>query len=69
MRALIDLPTEDLSRLSQLGQCQGRSRAAVIRDAVQVYLAAHRPPPTTSFGAWGDGEDGLAYQDRVRAEW
>ena len=70
MRALIDLPNDDLARLTELGWHQGRSRAAVVRDAVHLYLAAHRsPPPAAAFGAWGQGEDGLALQDRLRAEW
>ena len=44
--------------------------AQVIREAVHLYLAAHHPRrPDAAFGAWGAGEDGLAYQDRVRAEW
>ena len=70
LRTLIDLPDEALGRLTELGQQRHTSRVAVIREAVALYLATHRPtPPDAAFGAWGAGEDGLAYQDRVRAEW
>ena len=71
MRTLIDLPPEDLAALTELGRRRGASRVAVIREAVQLYLAAQRPPrsPDAAFGAWSAGEDGLAYQQRVRAEW
>ncbi len=70
MRALVDLPTDDLAQLTALGRRRGASRAAVIRDAVHVYLAAQRAVPSpAAFGAWGKGEDGLALQDRLRAEW
>ena len=70
LRTLIDLPPEDLAALADLGRRRGASRVAVIREAVHVYLAAHRPrPPDAAFGAWTAGEDGLAYQQRVRAEW
>ncbi len=70
MRTLIDLPPEDLAALTDLGRRRGVSRVAVIREAVHLYLAAHHPRrPDAAFGAWGAGEDGLAYQDRVRAEW
>ena len=70
MRTLIELPDDALNRLTELGQQRHTSRVAVIREAVALYLAAHRPaPPEAAFGAWGAGEDGLAYQERVRAEW
>ncbi|MGC8474938.1 MAG: CopG family transcriptional regulator [Acetobacteraceae bacterium] len=70
MRTLIDLPDEALAELSALGRQRRTSRVAVIREAVRLYLTSHRPPPPeAAFGAWGPGEDGLAYQERVRAEW
>ena len=70
MRILIDLPDETLGRLTELGQPRNTSRVAVIREAVALYLATHPPAAAdAAFGAWGAGEDGLAYQERVRAEW
>ena len=70
MRALIDRPDDELGLLTDLGRRQGTSRAAVIRDAIHLYLAARRSPPAdAAFGLWGAGEDGIAYQDRMRAEW
>lgn len=70
MRALIDLPEDDLSLLTELGHRQGTSRAAVVREAIHAYLAARRvPADAAAFGLWGAGEDGLATQARMRAEW
>ena len=75
MRALIDLPEDELNLLTELGNRQGTSRAAVIREAVHAYLAARRiPAEAVAFGLWGTGpgaqtEDGLSYQERMRAEW
>jgi hypothetical protein len=45
----------------------------VIRQAINQYVEAHRLPFSSYFGLWNtageEGEDGLAYQDRLRAEW
>jgi len=42
-----------------------------VRQAVATSLAPHRQKMNHSaFGAWSDfAEDGLAYQERMRAEW
>ncbi len=70
VRTIIELPAADVAILDRLSKGRQRSRAALIRDAVVDYLAAHRSEAAEAFGLWADrAEDGLAYQDRVRSEW
>ena len=70
-RILIDLPDAQLQALAAIMRTERRSRAAIVRDAIQAYVerhAAHDGPPV--FGLWKDrGVDGLAYQEARRAEW
>lgn len=75
MRTLIDLPREQIDALAKLGEVRGSSRAALVREAVAEYLSKHQPGDfAESFGLWradkrGELEDGVAYQERLRAEW
>lgn len=75
MRTLVDLTDTQAEILDTSARARKTSRAALIREAIDDYLARH---PVTdpkmaledAFGLWGpDGEDGLAYQERIRAEW
>jgi len=71
MRTLIDIPEEDLVLLNQVAKKLSVSRAELVRQAVAISLAPHRQKMNhAAFGAWsGFAEDGLAYQERMRAEW
>ncbi|PPQ29565.1 ribbon-helix-helix domain-containing protein [Rhodopila globiformis] len=71
MRTLIDLPDTQIRALAALCERVNQPRAAVIRDAVAEYLDRHAATTTGSaFGLWGsEAMDGLAYQEKVRAEW
>ena len=71
MRTLVELPEPDLRALSEIGQRQGVSRAALIREAVSTYLAGRmRHRADDAFGLWGQAAaDGLAYQRQLRNEW
>jgi hypothetical protein len=71
MRTLIDLPDPQIQALAALCDRVKQSRAAVIRVAVDEYLARHKPQPLQAgFGLWGtEGRDGLDYQRDIRAEW
>lgn len=72
MRILVDANEAQVEALDALAKREKRPRAAVIRAAIDDYVARNtRPRPLKdSFGLWGkDGEDGLAYQDRLRSEW
>jgi predicted transcriptional regulator len=72
-RILADLPDEDIKWLDQVATEQGKSRAAVLRDAV----AAYRPKAShdwieEGFGAWKDRDDigdAVEWQRRERAAW
>lgn len=72
-RILADLPDEDIKWLDQLAAEQGKSRAAVLREAV----AAYRPKTQhdwidIGFGAWRgrtDIGDAVEWQRRERAAW
>jgi predicted transcriptional regulator len=71
MRTLIDLTDAQVQALEKAAFARKQSRAALIRDAIDDFLARN---PTVSleegFGLWSDrGEDGLAYQERLRSEW
>ncbi len=72
MRTLIDLHDSQVQALAALGERVKQPRAALIREAVDEYLARHRTPKSLdeAFGLWGKGaQDGLEYQEKVRAEW
>ena len=57
--------------LDALSKEEKRSRAALIREAIDDYLARRRKKyEGNSFGLWGKRKvDGLVYQEKVRREW
>ena len=72
-RILADLPDDDIKRLDAIAREQGKSRAAVLRDAVAAY---HAEPRTdwldAGFGLWarhGVSIDPHEYDRHRRAEW
>ncbi|MBP7240729.1 ribbon-helix-helix protein, CopG family [Amaricoccus sp.] len=70
MRTLVDLVDTQVRALDRLAKRQERSRAAVIREAVDAYLDRHGlADGDEAFGLWGRDVDGLAYQERARSEW
>ena len=71
MRTIVDLPPEQIAALSKIGKRAKLSRAELIRRAVAEYLSS-RPsePDDAAFGLWKqNGDDGVEYQHRQRAEW
>ncbi len=70
-RILIDVPDEQLEDLSAIVDAEQRPRAAIIREAIQAYIALHKPAGgANTFGLWKDRKvDGLDYQERLRSEW
>lgn len=76
-RILADLPDEEIERLDHIAREQGKSRAAVLREAVAAYRGAAPASGDTDwleagFGLWakyGFNEDGMDYQNRLREEW
>ena len=70
MRALVDIPKQQLDALAEIGRQKGVSRAEVIRTAVDQYLGGKPKGGFAEFqGIWKTGEDGVAYQRRLRDEW
>lgn len=70
MRILIDATERQVAKLDALAGRERRSRAAVIRSAIDDYIKRQeRQAVEDGFGLWGRGADGLAYQQKVRSEW
>jgi metal-responsive CopG/Arc/MetJ family transcriptional regulator len=71
MRTLVDLGDVQVQALDELSKKEKRSRAALIRQAVDDYLMKRRNgDEDDAFGLWGKRKvDGLAYQEKVRREW
>lgn len=71
MRTLVDLGDAQIEALDALSKAEKRSRAALIRQAIDEYLGKRRDEQEgNAFGLWGKRKvDGLAYQKRVRSEW
>jgi metal-responsive CopG/Arc/MetJ family transcriptional regulator len=71
MRTLVDVTDAQLRALDELSKQDKLSRAALIRAAIDDYLAKrHGTQRGDAFGLWGKRKiDGLAYQEKVRSEW
>jgi hypothetical protein len=72
MRILADLPDDDIRWLDDLAAERGKSRAALLREAVTAFRAAERDWLEQGFGLWtkyGRGADGADYERSLRAEW
>lgn len=73
MRTLIDLPEDDMKWLDGIARAEGKSRAAVVRDAVVAFRHAEdKAEMEQYFGLWqrhGSSVDGLAYERELRDEW
>jgi predicted transcriptional regulator len=71
MRALVDMNDVQVDALDSLAKRMRQSRAALIRAAIDEYLARHRREQVEDgFGLWGAHKvDGLAYQKKTRSEW
>jgi metal-responsive CopG/Arc/MetJ family transcriptional regulator len=70
-RILIDLPDAQVEELAVLVEREQRSRAAIIRDAIDAYITQHkRASGVDVFGLWKNRKiDGLEYQQELRSEW
>ena len=71
MRTLVDLTDHQVEALDELSKAKRRSRAALIRQAIDDYLAERRSKQEgDAFGLWGKRKvDGLTYQMKVRSDW
>ena len=58
-RFLVDIPEEDINRLDSIARAEGKSRAAVLREAVAETLS--RPPTANDVDAFcSEPSKGLA---------
>ena len=71
MRTLVDVGDSQLHELDKLSKEEKRSRAALIREAIDDFLAKRLSKyEGDAFGLWSTRKvDGLAYQNRLRREW
>jgi hypothetical protein len=75
-RILADLPDDEIERLDRIAREQGKSRAAVLREAVSAYRAEPAENDMSwleaGFGLWkrhGIEYDPHEYERKRRAEW
>jgi predicted transcriptional regulator len=73
MRTLVDIPDDDIRWLDQKAAEQGKSRTAIVREAVAAYRAeAPKDWIDAAFGIWKDRTDigdAVEWQRRERASW
>ena len=73
MRALIEIPERQIDELAAICQIKKLTRSEAIRQAIAFYVANNKPSGSQAFGLWAMNdkaqEDGLAYQEKLRAEW
>jgi len=73
MRILTEIPDEDVKELDSIARRDGKSRAAVLREAISNYLAEGAKEGFEKyFGLWerhGSTVDGLDYERELRGEW
>jgi hypothetical protein len=71
-RFLVDVPADDVRKLDEIAKREGKSRAAVLREAVSNYIeASGKAGFEKYFGLWercGSTVDGLAYERQLRGE-
>ena len=73
MRFLADIPDDDVQWLDAVARAEGKSRAAVIRDAVTAFRHRDEKAGMEKYsGLWerhGSKVDGLDYERTLRDEW
>ena len=74
MQIVVDLSESQVEGLLLYAKNAGLSCNEAVREAVASQIALKRKPLSSYIGLWArtnpDGiEDGLAYQERLRAEW
>ena len=72
-RILADLPDDDIKWLDRLAEEQGKSRAAILREAVSAFRGETASDGIEKyFGIWKDRTDigdSVEWQRRERASW
>ncbi|MDE2597691.1 MAG: CopG family transcriptional regulator [Sphingomonadales bacterium] len=71
-RILADLPDDDIAWLDARAAELGKSRAALMREAITAFRAKDRDWLEQGFGLWtsyGRGVDGGQFEARARRQW
>lgn len=72
MRTLVDIPEEDIKWLDRTATEQGKSRAALVREAVSSYRAeSSKDWIERGYGYWKDRDDigdAVEYQRALRED-
>jgi metal-responsive CopG/Arc/MetJ family transcriptional regulator len=68
---MVEIHDTRIRELDTLAKEEKRSRAALIREAIDDYLAGRRKKHERgAFGLWGKRKlDGLVHQEKMRHEW
>lgn len=71
MRIPTEIRDEHIEQLDELAARSKRSRAALIRDAIALYLDNHKQARSDdAFGLWGKPRtNSISYERKIRAEW
>lgn len=71
MRTIIEVSDEVIASLDLIRATDKRSRAAVIREAIDIYLEMKKAPAAeAAFGLWSQNSiDGVKYQSELRNDW
>jgi len=71
MRITVELTEIQVSQLDKIAteSNQKISRAALIRSAIDAFIAANKKEANDAFGVWRNDQDGLEYQENIRREW
>ena len=72
MRTIIEVPDDDIKSLDRIVEQQKKkSRAAIIREAIRIYLDSRVVGADKSaFGIWKEKKiGGVDYQETMRSEW
>ena len=71
MKTIVDIPDEVIESLAIVCEKENRSRASLIREALDEYLAKKGDDLTKeAFGLWKNKQkEGLACQENLRSEW
>lgn len=73
MRTIVDIPEDDIRWLDRKAAETGKSRTAIVREAVEAYrVEANVSGLRQGFGMWKDRTDigdAVEWQRRERASW
>lgn len=67
---VVDIPDKQATALKRIAEALNLSPEALALQAIASFLENHRKNAIdAAFGVCPDAEDGLVYQERLRAEW